>query len=190
MSPQRLPSVALSAKASYSSPASQRRQNATRRKPRPPHPGPPPVLLSNSALTPWGGPALSASSFASIPPAPPLRPPPAPQPTPSTPNHCTVHQDDDASTTSFSSDAQSPSVGAPQSPITVCTDKGLRPKRKVLPQRGHPRPPRLPPLRPITDLSFSRSFTFSFFELPLDQSPRCRAERAKNLLLLLKQIRY
>lgn len=59
-----------------------------------------------------------------------------------------------------------------------------------MPQRRVPRPPRLPPLRPVTNLSFSRSFTFSFFELPQHQAPRCRAERARNLLLLLRQTHF
>lgn len=68
--------------------------------------------------------------------------------------------------------------------------RGFRARRRLLPQRRVPRPPRLPPLRPVTNLSFSRSFTFSFFELPLHQSPRCRAERIRNLMLLLRQIHY
>lgn len=50
--------------------------------------------------------------------------------------------------------------------------------------------PHLPPLRSISNLSFSRSFTFSFFELPLHHSPRCRAERVRNLLLLWRQINF
>ncbi|KAG5837850.1 hypothetical protein ANANG_G00217400 [Anguilla anguilla] len=50
--------------------------------------------------------------------------------------------------------------------------------------------PRLPPLRPVTNLSFSRSFTFSFFELPLHQSPRDRADRMRHVSLLLRQIQY
>lgn len=68
--------------------------------------------------------------------------------------------------------------------------RGLQTRQRMLPQRRAPRPPRLPPLRPVTNLSFSRSFTFSFFELPLHQSPCCRAERIRNLMLLLRQIHY
>lgn len=65
------------------------------------------------------------------------------------------------------------------------------PQPRVAPQQPRvPCPPRLPPLHPVTELSFSRSFTFSFFELPLHQSPRSRAERTRNLLLLLRQIHY
>lgn len=66
-------------------------------------------------------------------------------------------------------------------------DEGSQVRRRGFPQR---RPPRLPPLHPVTNLSFSRSFTFSFFELPLHHSPRCRAERTRNLMLLLKQIHF
>ncbi|XP_051526066.1 uncharacterized protein LOC127424704 [Myxocyprinus asiaticus] len=63
-------------------------------------------------------------------------------------------------------------------------------KRKPLPPRFPPRPPRLPPLRQVTNLSFSRSFTFSFFELPVYQSARNRAERLRDLTVLLKQFHY
>lgn len=66
-------------------------------------------------------------------------------------------------------------------------DEGSQVRRRGLPQR---RPPRLPPLHPVTNLSFSRSFTFSFFELPLHHSSGCRAERTRNLVLLLKQIHF
>lgn len=74
--------------------------------------------------------------------------------------------------------------------LSVCAggeDEGSQVRRRGFPQR---RPPRLPPLHPVTNLSFSRSFTFSFFELPLHHSPRCRAERTRNLMLLLKQIHF
>ncbi|KAK9970491.1 hypothetical protein ABG768_026433 [Culter alburnus] len=68
--------------------------------------------------------------------------------------------------------------------------QSARVKRKPLPPRHPPRPPRLPPLRQITNLSFSRSFTFSFFELPVHQSARSRAERLRDLTVLLKQFQY
>ncbi|KAM7404422.1 hypothetical protein PAMP_011767 [Pampus punctatissimus] len=157
-----------------------------------PHPGPSSILLSDPTMTPWGGLAHSESSFTSIPPLPPPRPPqppppPAPQPTPSTPYR--GRQKEDVEVSSINS-------RAPSSPVAVPQDSAgrggreLRVRRRVLPQDRVPRPPRLPPLRPITNLSFSRSFTFSFFELPLHQSPRCRAERIRNLMLLLRQIHY
>ncbi|KAM7412295.1 hypothetical protein PAMA_021988 [Pampus argenteus] len=191
-------------KTPLSSPALQRRHQHTRQKrsqqqtssssPSQPHPGPPSILLSDSIMTPWGGLAHSESSFTSIPPLPPPRPPqpqppppPAPQPTPSTPYR--GRQKENVEVSSFNS-------RAPSSPVAVPRDSAgggareLRVRRRVLPQDRVPRPPRLPPLRPVTNLSFSRSFTFSFFELPLHQSPRCRAERIRNLMLLLRQIHY
>ncbi|XP_008282952.1 WAS/WASL-interacting protein family member 3 [Stegastes partitus] len=145
-------------------------------------------------MTPWGGLAHSESSFASIPPALPPRPPqppppPAPLPTPSAPYRGRPEEDEESSGSSFNSEIPSPSLAIPQNSAGGL-GRGLRSRRRVLPQRRVPRPPRLPPLRPITNLSFSRSFTFSFFELPLHQSPRCRAERIRNLLLLLKQIHF
>ncbi|XP_028438417.1 formin-like protein 3 [Perca flavescens] len=146
-------------------------------------------------MTPWGGLALSESSFTSIPPPPPPRPPPlppppppAPQPTPSTPYRGRQNEDEEVSSSSFNSEAPSPPGAVPRDSVGG-GGRGLR-RRRLLPQRRVPRPPRLPPLRPVTNLSFSRSFTFSFFELPLHQSPRCRAERIRNLMLLLRQIHY
>ncbi|XP_023275761.1 formin-like protein 5 [Seriola lalandi dorsalis] len=147
-------------------------------------------------MAPWAGLALSESSFTSIPPPPPPRPPPppppppppAPQPTPSTPYRGRENKDEEASSSSFNSEAPSPPLVLQDS--AGVGGRGLRARRRVLPQRRVPRPPRLPPLRPVTNLSFSRSFTFSFFELPLHQSPRCRAERIRNLMLLLRQIHY
>ncbi|XP_018530619.1 WAS/WASL-interacting protein family member 3 isoform X1 [Lates calcarifer] len=161
-----------------------------------PHPGPSSILVSDTTMAPWGGLALSESSFTSIPPPPPPRPPPpppppppAPQPTPSTPYRGGQTEDEEASSSSFYSEVPSPSLAVLQDSAGV-GGRGLRARRKVLPQRRMPRPPRLPPLRQVTNLSFSRSFTFSFFELPLYQSPRCRAERIRNLMLLLRQIHY
>ncbi|TNN64668.1 hypothetical protein EYF80_025075 [Liparis tanakae] len=160
-----------------------------------PHPGPPSILVSDTTMTPWGGLALSESSFASIPPPPPPRapplppPPPPPQPTPSTPHHERLNEEEEVSSSSFNSETPSPPGAVPQDSAGGGV-RGLRARRRSMAQRRVPRPPRLPPLRPVTNLSFSRSFTFSFFELPLHQSPRCRAERVRNLLLLLRQIHY
>ncbi|KAM6981570.1 uncharacterized protein LKV04_012336 [Tautogolabrus adspersus] len=157
-----------------------------------PHPGPASIFLSDTTMTPWGGLALSESSFTVIPQPPPPRappslPPPAPQPTPSSPYR--RRQNEEVSSSSFNSEVPSPPVVVPQN-HTAGGVRGFRQRRRILPQRRVPRPPRLPPLHPVTNLSFSRSFTFSFFELPLHQSPRHRAERIRNLMLLLKQIHF
>ncbi|KAM3618800.1 uncharacterized protein V6R79_025090 [Siganus canaliculatus] len=159
-----------------------------------PHPGPPStILLEDNTMTPWEGLVLPESSFTSIPPPPPPHPPPpppptppAPQPTPSTPYRGNQTRENDMFSSSFNSEVPSP----PAADRAGRGDRGTRPRRRVLPQHCVPRPPRLPPLRPVTNLSFTRSFTFSFFELPLHQSPRCRAERIRNLMLLLRQIHY
>ncbi|XP_042348616.1 WAS/WASL-interacting protein family member 3 [Plectropomus leopardus] len=138
-----------------------------------PHPGPSSILLSDTTMTPWGGLVLSESSFTSIPPPPPPRPPPlppppppAPQPTPSTPYRGRPNEDEEVSSSSLNSEAPSPPGAVPQD-AAARGGRGMRARRRLLPQRRVPRPPRLPPLRPVTNLSFSRSFTFSFFELPL-----------------------
>ncbi|XP_035864190.1 WAS/WASL-interacting protein family member 1 [Sander lucioperca] len=206
MSRERLPLIGSSAskttaKPSLSSPALQRphqanhqtrSQQQTTSSSSHPHPGPSSILVSDTTMTPWGGLALSESSFTSIPPPPPPRPPPpppAPQPTPSTPYRGRQNEDEDVSSSSFNSEAPSPPGAFPQDSVGG-GGRGLRARRRLLPQRRVSRPLRLPPLRPVTNLSFSRSFTFSFFELPLHQSPRCRAERIRNLMLLLRQIHY
>ncbi|KAK2851155.1 hypothetical protein Q5P01_007431 [Channa striata] len=156
------------------------------------------LLLSDTTMTPWGGLALSASSFDSIPRRTPTRPhpaspppPPAPQPTPSNCYRGSQGDEDEAaSSSSFNlNEIRSP-------PLPALRDRAagrareMRARRRVLPQRRVPHFPRLPPLHPVTNLSFSRSFTFSFFELPLHQSPHCRAERIRNLMLLLRQIHF
>ncbi|XP_034551147.1 proline-rich receptor-like protein kinase PERK14 isoform X2 [Notolabrus celidotus] len=207
MSGERLPLIGSSgnkttAKPHLSSPALQRPRQANSRKRSQqqqtsssssyPHTGPASILLSDTTMTPWGGLALSESSFTSIPLPPPPRsvpppPPPAPQPTPSTPYQ--ERENEDVSSSSFNSEAPSPPVVIPQDHAGG-VGRGFRPRRRVLPQCRVPRPPRLPPLRPVTNLSFSRSFTFSFFELPLHQSPRHRAERVRNLMVLLRQMHY
>ncbi|XP_060930629.1 solute carrier family 26 member 6-like [Limanda limanda] len=111
-------------------------------------------------------------------------------PTPCTPFRGRQNEEDEEdSCSSFSSEVTSPPLPVLQGNAGA-GGRGVRARRRVLPQRRVPRPPRLPPLRPVTNLSFSRSFTFSFFELPLHQSPRCRAERVRNLMLLLRQIHY
>ncbi|KAM3877128.1 tRNA (34-2'-O)-methyltransferase regulator WDR6 [Diretmus argenteus] len=163
--------------------APQRPHQVGRRKRGQQQPGRSAALLSDTTMTPWGGLSLSESSFTAIPPPPP---PPAPQPTPSTPYRGRRNAGREVG-------GSFPSSQTPHPPDTVhqeAAGRGLRVRRRVLSQRRVPRPPRLPPMRPVTNLSFSRSFTFSFFELPLHQSPRCRAERVKNLMLLLRRIHY
>uniref|UniRef100_A0AAV2LXU8 Uncharacterized protein n=1 Tax=Knipowitschia caucasica TaxID=637954 RepID=A0AAV2LXU8_KNICA len=152
----------------------------------------PPTLVCDSNMAPWGGLDLSESSFTSLsplrPPSIPPPPPPVPHSTPASP-HRTKTQIRNISTSTITSTMSSPSL-AQAAPDTGGAGRGLRSKRRPLPQRRAPRPPRLPPLRQVSNLSFSRSFTFSFFELPLHQSPRCRAERTKSLLLLIKQVHF
>lgn len=182
------------------------------------HPGPSSNLLSDSSMAPWGGQVLYESSFTAIPlpppaPAPPLPPtPPAPRPTPSTPYRC--KQNGDRRVSGVACEASSSSGGTHQenagdsipatflcclahiagpsvlfTPSVTAGEAGRVPRsRRDLPHRQVAHLPRLRPLRPISNLSFSRSFTFSFFELPLHHSPRCRAERVRNLLLLWRQI--
>ncbi|XP_013857087.1 wiskott-Aldrich syndrome protein homolog 1 [Austrofundulus limnaeus] len=160
-----------------------------------PLPAPPSILLSDTTITPWGGLAHVESSFTTIPPAPPPpRPPPLPPSPPAVPPPTPVSprgkQEDDEENLSFSSEIPSPFPAVCQKSSVGGVSRDLRMKRRVLPPHTLPRPPRLPPLHPISSQSFSRSFTFSFFELPLQYSPHCRAVRVRNLLLRLKQIHY
>lgn len=150
------------------------------------------ALVSDSTMTPWGGLQLSESSFTTIspprPPSAPPPPPPVPQPTPTSPYQ--AKQQQTSSTSTINSNGLTPSPETAPEGTGGGVVHSFHSKRRPLPQRRVARPPRLPPLRQVTNLSFSRSFTFSFFELPLYQSPHCRAERTRNLLLLLKKVHY
>ncbi|XP_054636863.1 uncharacterized protein LOC129184681 [Dunckerocampus dactyliophorus] len=134
-----------------------------------------PPLHADSTMTPWRGLVLSDSSFSSI------YVPPSPRP-PQSPPYNDIHNKE--FTLSFNSQASSPTVRADST-------NGELPKQQKMPTQARtPQLPRLPPLHPITNLSFSRSFTFSFFELPLYQSPPLRSERMRNLMTLLRETHY
>ncbi|XP_035238196.1 WAS/WASL-interacting protein family member 1 [Anguilla anguilla] len=176
MSRDRLPLIGSSGKTAAIKPAQpglQRHPQAGRRK------RAPPALATTGhpdTMAPWGGLSLSESSFTSIPPPPPALPaPPLPHAPHAPRKEVTV-----------GSHAPSPTASPLRDPKKV--PRGGR--RRPLPLHRPPRSPRLPPLRPVTNLSFSRSFTFSFFELPLHQSPRDRADRMRHVSLLLRQIQY
>ncbi|KAG9270912.1 formin-like protein 20 [Astyanax mexicanus] len=138
---------------------------------------PPPSTAVSDRMAPWEGSSHSDSSFTSIPPPPPPPPPLPPPPPPPPPPSITPID---------------PRPSPPQLIRAAQPESGrsIRLKRKLLPPRWPPRPPRLPPLHQVSNLSFSRSFTFSFFELPIHQSAQSRAERLKDTVLLLKQIQY
>ncbi|KAJ8265907.1 hypothetical protein COCON_G00150060 [Conger conger] len=179
MSQDRLPPIGSSGRTAVIKPTQsvlQRLPQAGRRK------RAPPALASTGhpdTMTPWGGLSLSESSFTSIPPPPPAPPaPPAPPPPHAPPSPCKE--------VIVESHATSPTASPLQDPKKVSRAG----RRKPLPQRHPARGPRLLALRPVTQLSFSRSFTFSFFQLPLHQSPLCRADRMRHLSLLLHQIHY
>ncbi|XP_017213077.1 uncharacterized protein [Danio rerio] len=132
-----------------------------------------PLLVSSGApdsMAPWEGSSHSESSFSSFPP------PPSPVPL--------------AHSKPITAPDPPPAPPPPSSNPQPDTEHSTRVKRRPVPPRHPPRPPRLPPLRQISNLSFSRSFTFSFFELPVHQSARSRAERLRDLTLLLRQFRY
>lgn len=72
-----------------------------------PHPGPSSILLSDASMTPWGGLALSESSFTSIPP--PLPPSPAaPRPTPAIPYCGRRNENEEVSSSTVNSEVSSP----------------------------------------------------------------------------------
>lgn len=115
--------------------------------------------VSNPSLTAWEVQSLSEASFLRIHLPPPTTHAPLTLDSPHVPEPVGV-----------------PATSPAHTPLAVTspgTDKFTKVLRKPLLQC---RPPRLPPLRPITNASFSRSFTFSFFELPLHLSARGRAK--------------
>lgn len=168
MSRDRLPLIGSSGGRNAARPVPSTPQVGARKRSRPP--------MSTAALpdgmASWEGSSHSESSFASFPPS--LSPlPPAHSKKPIV--------------------VPEPHPPPPPSQIknTLAeNEQGVMVKRKPLPPRHPPRPPRLPPLRQITNLSFSRSFTFSFFELPVHQSAQSRAERLKDLTVHMKQLQY
>ncbi|KAJ8370163.1 hypothetical protein SKAU_G00101910 [Synaphobranchus kaupii] len=176
MSRNRLPLIGSSGRTAVIKPTQsglQRLPQAGRRKRAPPAL---PSTGHSDTMTPWGGLSLSESSFTSIPPPTPALPaPPLPPHAPHSSHKEII----------VKSHAPSLTASPLQDPKKV-----PRGRRRPLPPHRPPHTPRLPPLRPITNLSFSRSFTFSFFELPLHQSPRCRADRMRHVSLLLRQIQY
>ncbi|XP_016136611.1 proline-rich receptor-like protein kinase PERK9 [Sinocyclocheilus grahami] len=126
---------------------------------------PPISSVAPDSMSPWQGFSHSESSFTSFPP--PLSPLPL----------------------AYSKPTIAPDPPPPPPPPQIKNTEpengqSARVKRKPLPPRHPPRPPHLPPLRQVTNLSFSRSFTFSFFELPVHQSARSRAERLRDLTVL------
>ncbi|KAL4645969.1 WAS/WASL-interacting protein family member 3-like [Arapaima gigas] len=127
--------------------------------------------LSNP-LTPWGVPPLS-ESCCSIPSPQPACPALLASASPSG-----QHEDD------VGGGGPRPSVRtAPPQRVDRFRGGRCRP----VPQYCPPRASLLPPLQPITNLSFSRSFTFSFFELPLHRLSR-RADHVRDLSLLLRKV--
>ncbi|KAI5095182.1 hypothetical protein C0J45_15257 [Silurus meridionalis] len=135
----------------------------------------PPISTAprNSFIAPWEGSSNSESSFTSIPPAPHFPSPPSPRHPPSNTPSKIVPNPPQANRNTNPDSRQSVLV-----------------KRRLIPSRGTSRPQHLPPLRHVSNLNFSRSFTFSFFELPWHQSVQNRADRLKELVLLLKKIQY
>ncbi|XP_041080816.1 uncharacterized protein LOC121298080 [Polyodon spathula] len=64
--------------------------------------------------------------------------------------------------------------------------RGRAPRKPPL--RPRLRTATLPPLRSVSNLSFSRSFTFSFFELPEHQTLQHRLERQREVQLLMREL--
>ncbi|XP_016095121.1 proline-rich receptor-like protein kinase PERK2 [Sinocyclocheilus grahami] len=166
ISKDRLPLIGSSRNKSAARPSLSTPQAETRKR------GHPPISsVAPDSITPWEGSSHSESSFTSFPP--PVSPLPLVHSKPIT--------------------APDPPPPPPPPQITNTepdNSQSARVKRKPLPPRHPSRPPRLPPLRQVSNLSFSRSFTFSFFELPVHQSARSRAERLRDLTVLLRQFQY
>ncbi|XP_043102773.1 pectinesterase inhibitor 10 [Puntigrus tetrazona] len=166
LSKDRLPLIGSSRNKSAARPSLSTPQAETKKRIHPPI-----SSVAPDSMTPWEGSSHSESSFTSFPP--PVSPLPLAHSKPIT--------------------APDPPPPAPPPQIINTqpeSSQSARVKRKPLPPRHPPRPPRLPPLRQVTNLSFSRSFTFSFFELPVHQSARSRAERLRDLTVLLRQFQY
>ncbi|KAM4652887.1 uncharacterized protein O3C94_015095 [Discoglossus pictus] len=49
---------------------------------------------------------------------------------------------------------------------------------------------KLPPVPTVTELSFSRNFSFSFFELPEHQTPHQWLQRQRGVYMMMRQLQY
>nr|XP_014353124.1 PREDICTED: uncharacterized protein LOC106706539 [Latimeria chalumnae] len=83
---------------------------------------------------------------------------------------------------------------AAQSASQSSGDKRALVKREAGKRQGRPRGrsrwTKLPPVRSVTNLSFSRSFTFSFFELPEHQSQQQSLQRQRAIFLTMKELQH
>ncbi|XP_060788154.1 uncharacterized protein LOC132893250 [Neoarius graeffei] len=125
------------------------------------------TALQNNFMAPWEGSSNSESSFISILSPPSPRPPPPIMSSEIFPNPPQAIRDTHSE-----------------------SEQSVHVKRRLLPLRRPSRPQRFPPLRQVTNLSFSRNFTFSFFELPWHQSVQNRANQLKEIVVLLRKIQY
>ncbi|XP_043934683.1 uncharacterized protein LOC122807752 [Protopterus annectens] len=152
-------------------------------------------------MTPWAGPSLSESSFSSIPyPIIPY-------------SHHRISSPNPISNPSFSLDTpellsflnkdendKCTTYQALQHSFTnkalkmVTTDVKNSTKNQGSKSKRRPRckfqGSKLPPVRNISNLSFSRNFTFSFFELPKHHTPLQRQERQHTVYFMMKQLNY
>ncbi|OCT85859.1 uncharacterized protein LOC121403124 isoform X2 [Xenopus laevis] len=88
-------------------------------------------------------------------------------------------------------------ASSPQTPISAQTSgekdarrPKQRPRTNVIKRRLQNKihGTRLPPVPPVSELSFSRNFSFSFFELPQYQSPQHWLQRQKTVYVVMRQL--
>ncbi|XP_053234392.1 uncharacterized protein LOC128408537 isoform X2 [Podarcis raffonei] len=141
--------------------------------------------LGTPDMAPWTGPSQSETSFHAL-----FKPVVSflhsvPFSAAGTPSSCSFFQDPLGE--------KAPAAEGEQRPRTLLLQG--KAKQKASRSRGSPRHFRskwqgvkLPPVPSITNLNFSRNFTFSFFELPPHQGPQYWLQRQQLIRLLMKQL--
>lgn len=143
--------------------------------------------MGNQDMTPWAGPSRSETSFYAL----------------FKPMASFLHGVPFSATGTAGSGSFPPDLGEKDPAAAADAEGEQRRRAALLPgkakkkprARGLSRPlwskwpeTKLPPVTSITNLNFSRNFTFSFFELPPHQSHQYWAQRQQLISLLMKQL--
>ncbi|XP_073431199.1 uncharacterized protein [Dendrobates tinctorius] len=142
---------------------------------------PQPILASD--MTPWVRASPSETSLTCL-----LHSIPSPKTCPDNMANCPQSQKESANKDNWSPKA-SPSEQPPSK------DKGngrakLRGRNGVTKRRSFNKfhNIKLPPVPAVTELNFSRNFSFSFFELPQHQGPQHWLQRQKHVYMVMRQL--
>ncbi|XP_069824847.1 uncharacterized protein [Dendropsophus ebraccatus] len=142
---------------------------------------PQPILASD--VTPWVRASPSETSLTCL-----LHSIPSPKTLPVNMSDCHQSQKDDAKKDIYNVNESPPEQ--PPSKDKANVKAKLRGRTGVTKRRSFHKfyNMKLPPVPAVTELNFSRNFSFSFFELPQHQSPQHWLQRQKYVYMLMRQL--